>query len=147
MTHHDRDALGRFAKGKSGGRPVGAKGKASAASLAQIRAMGPAALQKLWEGVHNGQRWAVELVLNQILPPSRTVEFEDATAADVVEALRSGDLAPAEAANIAIALTRLQELAISEPPPRTIDVDYSVRDSDSEEAAAEKYRRLLEEGK
>lgn len=104
-----RNNDGRFAKG-SPGRIKGAKGKKSREALEAVKSFGPDALQKLWEAVHAGERWAIEFVLDKILPTSRTVEFDDVTPDDVTEALRNGDISASEAKDIATALAKLAEI-------------------------------------
>lgn len=109
LTANDgRDKLGRFAPGKGNiGRPVGAKAKVSRDLLAQIKAMGPMAIQKLWEAVANGDQWAVQAVMQYTLPKDRTIAFEGATPDDITAALEAGDISAAEANQIANALAKL----------------------------------------
>lgn len=140
-----RDERGRWAAG-NGGRPVGARGKASRAMLEQIRAMGPLAIVQLSQALNRGERWAVEAVLERILPSDRVIELEAATSADVAEGLAAGDLSPAEAAALATTLVRLHELQAIDRQPKTVaSRDYEVLEGDSQEVAAEKYRKLLGE--
>lgn len=104
-----RENNGRFAVGGPG-RPKGAKGKKSREALEAVKSFGPEALQKLWEAVTAGERWAVEFVLEKLLPTSRTIEFEDVTPNDVTEALRNGDISASEAKDISTALAKLAEI-------------------------------------
>lgn len=105
-----RDAAGRFAKGGPG-RLVGAKGKRTREALETIKSFGPEAMQQLWKQVQAGERWAVEYVLNKILPTSRTIEFEDIEADDIKQALRVGDITTAEAKEMTAALSKLVEIS------------------------------------
>ncbi|HEU5046538.1 MAG TPA: hypothetical protein VFT64_01705 [Rickettsiales bacterium] len=91
-----RDVQGRFAAGNPG-RPYGAKGKTSREALERIKLMKETAIQKLWESVNIGERWAIEFVLSKVLPASRTIEFEGLTTEDIKAALISGDISPDEA--------------------------------------------------
>lgn len=106
-----RDQSGRFTSGPGNtGRPIGARAKASRATLEQIKAMGGDAIAALREALGKGERWAVELVISKIVPASRTIEFEDFTPADLIEALRSGDLDAAEGKDLSAALRNLREI-------------------------------------
>ncbi|MEF2551870.1 hypothetical protein VQ042_10940 [Aurantimonas sp. A2-1-M11] len=142
-----RDASGRFTPG-NGGRPVGARGKAPRQLLSAIRTMGPVAVERLWRAVHAGERWAIECVLTHILPRDRTIEFDAVTAADIREALASGDLSASEASNIATALAKLHELEIAErsKQAQNVTIDTEIYVGDGDEIAAEKYRLFLENG-
>lgn len=91
-----RDTSGRFAVGNPG-RPYGAKGKTSREALEQIKWMKNGAIQKLWEAVNSGERWAIEFVLSKVLPTSRTIEFEGLAPEDIRAALIAGDISPDEA--------------------------------------------------
>ena len=104
-----RDTQGRFTNGNPG-RPLGAKNKTPKAVLKQIQAMEQAAVQKLWEAVWSGERWAVEFVLSKILPSQRTIEMENLSARDVKQALQDGDITPEEARTMTLALKPLMEL-------------------------------------
>ena len=103
-----RDTLGRFSIGNPG-RPHGSKGKISRVALERIKLMNEGAIQKLWEAVNKGERWAIELVLSKVLPASRTIEFEGVTSADIITALVSGDITPDEAKSISSALKNIKE--------------------------------------
>lgn len=106
-----RDQRGRFAAGRGNiGRPVGAKNKVSRDLLAQIKAMGPAAVVKLWEALQNNERWAVEIILSHTLPADRTLEFEGVTPTDVEAALAAGDISPNEAKAIATTIEKLRTI-------------------------------------
>lgn len=102
-----RDNLGRFQKGGAPGRPFGAKGKKSREALEQIKSFGPAAIQKLWDAVNAGERWAVELVLNKILPTSRTIEFEGLEIDDIREAFKQGSISTSELKDIVSSLEKI----------------------------------------
>ncbi len=102
-----RDNLGRFQKGGAPGRPFGAKGKKSREALEQIKSFGPAAIQKLWDAVNAGERWAVELVLNKILPTSRTIEFEGLEIDDIREAFKQGNISTSELKDIVSSLEKI----------------------------------------
>ncbi|MEF2554061.1 hypothetical protein VQ042_22430 [Aurantimonas sp. A2-1-M11] len=117
--------------------------------LTQLRAMGPVAIERLSQAVHAGERWAVECVLAHALPPQRTIEFDAVTAADIREALASGDLSASEASNIATALAKLHELESAEKSKqaRNIVIDYEIYENDGEDIAADKYRLLLDGGR
>lgn len=104
-----RDSQGRFTNGNHG-RPLGAKNKTPKAVLKQIQAMEQAAVQKLWEAVCSGEKWAVEFVLSKILPAQRTIEMENLSAKDVKQALQDGDITPEEARTMTLALKPLMEL-------------------------------------
>ncbi|WP_338608070.1 hypothetical protein V6617_16815 [Pelagibacterium nitratireducens] len=107
----ERTPRGQFAKG-SGGRPHGVKGKKSREALEQVKSFGPDALAALRESVVAKERWAVEYVLNRLLPSSgRLIEFEDMTPEDVSGALKDGDISPVEAKDVAAALAKLAEVS------------------------------------
>lgn len=108
-----RNTDGRFAAGNPG-RPYGAKGKASREALEYIKAMKPTALQKLWESVSKGEKWAVQLVLSKVLPTSRTIEFEGLTPQDIKAALAAGDISPEEAKMITNITRNLSDLEFLE---------------------------------
>lgn len=103
-----RDNLGRFQKGGAPGRPKGAVGKRSRAALEQIKSFGPQAIQKLWDAVNAGERWAIELVISKIVPTnSRALEWEGVEIDDVREAFKQGDLSIGELTQIVGALEKL----------------------------------------
>ncbi|WP_148233688.1 hypothetical protein [Aurantimonas manganoxydans] len=143
MSEH-RDQLGRFKPGAPGRKP-GALGRAPKMLLAQVRAMGPTAVEKLWEAVHAGERWAVEAVLGYVLPRDRVIELDRPAAEDVREALASGDLSASEASDLTSALVRLHALEAAERSNarKTISVDYTVRIDDDDDSAAEKYKAMI----
>lgn len=103
-----RDLSGRFATGNPG-RPYGAKGKISRAALEQVKWMKDGAIQKLWEAVNAGERWAIEFVLSKVLPASRTIEFEGLGPEDIRAALMSGDISPDEAKALSIVTKNTDE--------------------------------------
>ncbi|TIW60637.1 MAG: hypothetical protein E5V56_10040, partial [Mesorhizobium sp.] len=88
----DRDHNGRFAVGKSTGRPVGAVGKVSRDLLKQVKALGPRAIDKLTEALDANQEWAVKFILQHCLPKGRALEFEEMTVDDLVAAAKSSDI-------------------------------------------------------
>lgn len=108
QTYHDPG--GRFALGNPG-RPFGAKGKHNREMLRQVKELAPKAFQKLCSALDNGERWSVEYILDRVLPQSRTVEFEGATAADVKAALQNGDISTAEAKEMSGTLAKLAEIS------------------------------------
>lgn len=133
MTHSSanlsaipRAAGGRFAKGGPG-RPVGAKARVSRDLLAQVKALGPDAVNKLREAVASGERWAVELVLQHVLPAGRSVEMEGLTADDLREAVANGDLSISEGKDAAAALAKLAEIdSIDALAARIADLEQAV---------------------
>lgn len=104
-----RDAQGRFAAGNTG-RPKGAKGKASRETLEQVKAMKDGAIEKLWEAVTIGERWAIEFVLSKTLPSGRTVEFETLEPDDIRAALSGGDISIEESKTLSSTIRSLKEL-------------------------------------
>lgn len=104
-----RSPNGQFLPG-SGGRPKGAVAKQSRTLLAQVKAMGPDAVQKLWEAVMSDQRWAIELVLSHVLPRDRALEWQGVQPDDIREAIRAGDIGSDEAARLATALAKISEI-------------------------------------
>lgn len=108
-----RNPDGRFTFGNPG-RPYGAKGKTSRETLERVKLMREAAIQKLWESVNKGERWAVQLVLSKVLPTSRTIEFEGLTPQDIKAALASGDISPDEAKMITTIARNLSDLEFLE---------------------------------
>lgn len=111
LSDSGRDPHGRFASSPGNrGRPLGAVAKASRNLLAQVKALGPQAIEKLSAAVEAGERWAIEVTLSHCLPRNRAIEFEGTTPEDVAEALRAGDISAAEAKDISTALVKLGEL-------------------------------------
>lgn len=108
-----RDPFGRFTVGNTG-RPYGAKGKTAREALEHIKWMKDGAIQKLWEAVYAGERWAIEFVLSKVLPASRTIEFEGLTPEDIRVALMSGDISPDEAKAISTATKNTSEMEFLE---------------------------------
>lgn len=104
-----RDPTGRFLPGGPG-RPKGALAKHSRTLLAQVKAMGPDAVQKLWEALTTGERWAIELVLSHVLPRDRALEWEGVEPDDIREAIISGDIGSDEASRLATALAKISEI-------------------------------------
>lgn len=108
-----RDTLGRFSIGNPG-RPYGAKGKTSREALEHVKLMKEAAIQKLWEAVNTGERWAIEFVLSKVLPASRTIEFEGLAPEDIRMALMAGDISPDEAKMISTIIKNISEMEFME---------------------------------
>ncbi len=107
----ERTQSGQFTKG-SGGRPKGARAKASRQALETVKSFGPEALAALRESVLAKEQWAVLFVIGKILPANgRLVEFEGMSPDDVSAALKAGDISPAEAKDIATTLAKLAEIA------------------------------------
>ncbi len=122
-------ANGRFAKGNPG-RPRGAKARASRDLLAQVKAMGPDAVQKVWEAVMAGERWAVELVLSHVLPRERTLEWEGVDPDDVRAAVIAGDVTVDEAARLATALAKIGEIEdLTTIRERLDELEQAMRDA------------------
>jgi hypothetical protein len=109
----ERDQFGRFTVGNPG-RPYGAKGKTSREALERIKLMKEAAIQKLWESVNMGERWAIELVLSKVLPTGRTIELEGLTPHDVKAALIAGDISPDEAKAMSSVTKNISEMEFLE---------------------------------
>ena len=111
-TQQDRDACGRFAKGRTGnpaGRPKGARNKATRAIEALLDGEAEALARKAVEMALAGDPAALRLCLERLLPPRRerpvVLDLPDlanpgaaAVAAQaVVCAVAAGELAPQEA--------------------------------------------------
>lgn len=124
-----KDSKGRFMSGNPG-RPLGSKNKTPRAILNQIKAMDQMAIQKLWEAICLQEKWAIEYVLNKILPASRTVELEGFTPADLGTAIIEGDISPEEGKSLAAILKNLREI-------ESLD-DIRARLDDLEAAAKER---------
>jgi len=108
-----RDSSGQFTTGNPG-RPYGAKGKASREALERVKLMKEGAIQKLWEAVNAGERWAIELVLSKVLPAGRTIDFEGLAAEDIKAALIAGDITPDEAKAASSAATKIHQVRMLE---------------------------------
>jgi hypothetical protein len=122
-------ANGQFAMGNPG-RPTGAVAKHSRTLLAQVKAMGPDAVQKLWEALMAGERWAVELVLSHVLPRDRALEWEGVEPADIREAVKSGDIGSDEAARLATALAKISEIEdLTTIRERLDELEQALRDA------------------
>lgn len=104
-----RDERGKFAPGNPG-RPFGAKAKASKAALEAVKEMRAGALEKLYEAVASGERWAIEFVLGKVLPATRTIEFEGSSVQDVAVAMQAGDISPDEAYRLSGVLKNLADI-------------------------------------
>ena len=118
----ERTPSGQFVKG-SGGRPQGAKAKASRQALETVKSFGPEALAALRESVLAKEQWAVLFVIGKILPATgRLVEFEDMTPQDVSAALKAGDISPAEAKDVSAALAKLADIAEIEQLRERLDI-------------------------
>lgn len=127
LTLVGRTASGRFGAGNPG-RPKGAKGRHSRMMLERVKAMGDDAMTALFEAVKRREKWAVEFVLLRILPNNaRSIEFEGMTPDDVSEALKNGDITPAEAKEIATALAKLMEISdVAELKAKLAELEQAV---------------------
>lgn len=112
LSDMGKDQRGRFASNANNiGRPLGAKGKRNREMLVKLKDLAPKAFEKLIEALDRGDRYAVEYVLNRILPLSRTIEFEGVGVDDVKAALRDGDISTGEAKEISATLAKLDEIS------------------------------------
>jgi len=124
-----RDPHGRFAPGGLG-RPKGAVARHSRTLLKQVKAMGPDAVQKLWEALTAGERWAIETVLSHVLPRDRAIEWEGVEPDDIREAIRAGDVGSDEAARLATALAKISEIEdIATIRDRLDELEQVIRDA------------------
>jgi hypothetical protein len=106
----ERNAAGHFLPG-SGGRPPGARNKASRQVLEQIKAMSGDIIQALHKGILAGDSWAVLYGLSKITPSNRTIEFDNRITIDaVIELLKIGEISPNEAVIIADLLLKKADL-------------------------------------
>ncbi|MER9530168.1 hypothetical protein NKI89_10220 [Mesorhizobium sp. M0309] len=106
----DRDNKGRFAAGRSKGRPVGAVARVSRDLLQQVKALGPRAIDKLTEALDANQEWAVRLILQHCLPRGRAVEFEEMTVDDLVAAAKSSDISLEEFKTAVDAMAKVHDI-------------------------------------
>lgn len=104
-----RDDNGRFTAGNPG-RPLGAKGKTSKEALERVKLMKDGAIEKLWEAVNAGERWAIELVLSKVLPSGRTLELEGVAPHDLENALQAGEISFDEAKTLSATLKSIKEI-------------------------------------
>tara|TARA_B100000780_G_scaffold188715_1_gene132694 strand:- start:1994 stop:2395 length:402 start_codon:yes stop_codon:yes gene_type:complete len=124
----NRDSNGRFTKG-SPGRPIGSKNKTPRAVLNRIKAMDEMAIQKLWEAVCLQEKWAIEYVLNKILPASRTTELEGLTPDDLRAAITEGDISPDEGKSLSAIIKNLKEIeSLDEIKERLDDLEAVTKD-------------------
>lgn len=109
----DRDANGRWLT--TPGRPRGSRNKLSSEMLANIKAMGPNAINKLRDALNDKEspsHWkAMELILRYCLPPARTVELDDAEPETIRQAFIDGTLSADETKAIATAMEKLKNIA------------------------------------
>jgi hypothetical protein len=90
LSGNGRDPRGRFASTPANvGRPLGAKGQHNREMLRKVKELAPIAFLKLCEALNKGERYAVEYVLDRVLPQSRTIELEGSTVDDVKSALQT----------------------------------------------------------
>lgn len=112
LSESGRDPRGRFASVPANiGRPLGAKGQHNREMLRKVKELAPTALQKLSDALDRGERFAVEFVLNRVLPQSRTIDLEGATVDDVKAALQNGDISTVEAKEMSATLAKLNEIS------------------------------------
>jgi hypothetical protein len=102
-----KDDLGRFATGNAG-KPRGAISRVNRELFDQVRQLAPTAIEKLREAVNKSEKWAVEFVLNRVIPQTRAVELFDATPDDIKQALISGELTAAECRELSEAIAKLK---------------------------------------
>lgn len=125
-----RDNRGRFVKGNPG-KPVGARNKLPKITMKRIEAMGDAALEQLWAAIHRSESWAIQLVLQKILPADRMVEFENFTPDDLKEALSNGDISGSEAKALCAVLRDLAEVeSLDEIKARLAELEQHVREDE-----------------
>ncbi len=123
-----KDSKGRFTSGNPG-RPLGSKNKTPRAVLNQIRAMDEMALKQLWAAVCLQEKWAIEYVLNKILPASRTIELEGFTPDDLRAAITEGNISPDEGKSLAAILKNLSEIeSLDEIKERLDDLEEAAKE-------------------
>lgn len=91
---------GKFAPG-SGGRPRGTKNRVSKEAMAAVKDLSSDALQQLTIGVQSGERWAVEYVLNKVLPVGRIVQSDAQTPQELLREFQDGNFTIEEMSKIA----------------------------------------------
>lgn len=91
---------GRFAPGNPG-RVPGSKNRVSKEAMAAVKDLSSAALQQLSNGVHSGERWAVEYVLNKILPVGRIVQSDAQTMQELLHEFQDGNFSVEEVSKLA----------------------------------------------
>ena len=104
-----KDQRGRFAVGNAG-KPRGAVSHVTRELSAKIRELGPTAIEKLIVAVNNSEKWALEFVLNRLIPAGRIIQLHNAEPEDISEALKSGDISSSEAAELSTTLAKLNEI-------------------------------------
>lgn len=93
------------------GRPKGSRNKISRDALAAVKGLTDPAIAALRQQVEAGDMRAIAYVLDRVLPKGgRAVELDAADANAVRTALIDGDLTPSEAAELAQALAKLNEI-------------------------------------
>lgn len=122
-----RQVDGRYQKGAPG-RPKGSRNRMSRQALDQVKSFAPEALAALHCAVQKGERWAVEFVLEKVLPSQRTIELDDATPAGLTAALADGDISANEAKDVATALHKLAEIGeLQELNARLVELEQAMQ--------------------
>jgi len=106
-----RDERGRFAPGKTFGRPKGSKNKSSFKTLETLRTYGPKALEKLWQKLDEGDWRAIEFTLKTLLPSNRLIELYGMDADDIRTGIQDGDISPNEGKQLTETLVKLAEIS------------------------------------
>jgi hypothetical protein len=111
-TDHDtsmgvRDASGRYLRGP--GRARGSKNKISSQLAAQIRSLGPRAVEALASAIDERQSWAVTLVIKLVVP-GRLIEMHGSEPADIREAFETGEISAEEMKQISIGREKLASI-------------------------------------
>lgn len=104
---------GQFAPG-SGGRPPGSKNRVSKEAMAAVKDLSSAALQQLSNGVHSGERWAVEYVLNKILPVGRIVQSDAQTMQELLHEFQDGNFSVEEVSKLATVFKDINDDEVEE---------------------------------
>lgn len=105
-----RDASGKFIT--TGGRPVGAKGRATKESASAIQSLHDLAFLKLTELLSAGNPSIVEFVVKSLLPAGgRTVQLDDVSADGLIAALSDGIISPSELRQIAAGIEKVRNVA------------------------------------
>jgi len=73
--------------------------------------MGNQAVTNLLDALNAKEQWATTLVLRYALPPTRTVELDDAEPETIKQALIDGDISTNEAKEIATVIEKLKSVA------------------------------------
>src|SRR4051794_17696692 len=99
-----RAARGRFAPGGPG-RAIGSRNKISSQLAAQIRALGPKAVEALASAIDEKQSWAVTLVIKLVVP-GRLIEMHGSEPADIRDAFETGEISADELRTISAGLEK-----------------------------------------